>query len=108
MRMKQFPHRATFLKISTENLQKKLNELLTKLSEYYCILLVKDRAKTKCDKHAAFQIHWLQRTQAIVSFREYCATEEGQDGELTKELAIAADDVSNLILQAFDRLPDKN
>ena len=87
MRMKQFPRRAMFLKkISTEDLQKKLNELLSKLSEYYCILLVKDRAKTKCDKYAASQINWLQRIQAVVSFGEHFSTEEGQeDGELTKE-----------------------
>ena len=71
------------------------------------IFLVKNRGKTKCDKYAAFQIHWLLRIQGIVSYREY-TTEEGQENdELMKgELAIA--DVSNLILQDFDTLSNKN
>lgn len=60
--------------------------------EYYCTLMVKDRAKTKCDKYASFQIHWLQIIQAMVSYGECRATDEGQvdDESLTKEdLAIA-------------------
>ena len=50
MKMKQFTHRAMFLeKLSTEDLQRKVNQLLYRLSEYYCVLLVIDQAKTKCD-----------------------------------------------------------
>jgi hypothetical protein len=113
MRMaQQFPYRAIFLEgISKEDMQKELKKLLEKLGEYYCVLLVKDRAKTKCDKYAAFQIHWLEKIQAIVNYGESRATEEGQveDHEgLTKEELAIADNVTNLILQAFDRLPGNN
>ena len=97
-------------RLSFEDLQK-VNELLERLSEYYCVLLVKDRAKTKCDKYVAFQIHWLQRIRAIVSYGECCATDEGQveDHEgLTKEELAIADGVTNLVLQVFDKLPEKN
>ena len=112
MRMtQQFPHRAIFLEeISKQDMQKQLNKLLERLGEYYCFLLVKDRAKIKCDKYAAFQIHWLERIQAIVSYGECHATDEGQvdhEGFTKEELAIA-DDMTNIILQAFDGLPENN
>ena len=113
MKMKQFTHRAIFLeKISTEDLQRSLNRLLYRLSEYYCDLLVTDRAKTKCDKYAAFQIHWLQRIRAMVSHGELCATNEGQvlddEGQLTQEELAIADNIANLTLQCFDQVPEGN
>ena len=66
MRMtQQFPHRALFLeKNSKEDMQKQLNKLLERLGEYYCFLLVKDRAKTL----ELYRAHTLRAAASMSSY----------------------------------------
>ena len=68
IKMQEFSPRAMFLmNISSEGVQKLLNDFLERLSKYYCTLLIQKRSTTKCDKYATFQIHWLQEFLQVIS-----------------------------------------
>ena len=110
MKMQEFSPRARFLtNISSEEVQRMLNDFLERLSKYYCILLVQERSRTNCDKYAAFQIHWLQSIKAIVTYGENLALNSGQieNDEMTKDELVLAEDVAGIILQSFDTQCDE-
>ena len=110
MKMQEFSPRARFLmNISSEGVQRMLNDFLERLSKYYCILLVQERSTTKCDKYATFQIHWLQSIKAIVTYGENLALNCGQieDEEMTKDELMLAEDVAGIVLQSFDTQCDE-